>query len=84
MAKLEQPVLFLFCLAFIIFLTSVVHFKFLKTSVIQSHSAVDSLIVCTLQNSPKEEARFVQSRGFQAVFRREASNTGMAHKELAF
>lgn len=51
---------------------------------IQSHSADYSLVVCTLQNNSTQEARFVQSRGCQAVFRREVCKTGTANKELAF
>lgn len=40
---------------------------FLKTSTIQSHSADDSLVVWTLQNSFMWDAKFVQSPFHQAV-----------------
>ena len=51
---------------------------------IQSHSADDSLIVWTLQNSFLREARFVQSLFCQAVFRREICKIGTANKKLIF
>lgn len=57
---------------------------FLKTSMIQSHSAADSLIVWLLQNSSTQEARFVQSRLCQVVFSRDVCQRGTANKKLIF
>lgn len=49
---------------------------------IQSHSADDSLIVWTLQNSSTQGAKFVQSPFCQVAFRRDTCPVGPASEKL--
>lgn len=67
------PYLFNICCSFQIFL---------KTSMIQSHSADDSLIVWTLQHSSTQGARFLQSQFCQVAFRIDICPADPAAKEL--
>lgn len=49
---------------------------------IQTHSADDSLIVWTLQNSSTQGAKFVQSQFCQVAFRIDICSAGRATKKL--